>query len=108
MSTRKLAVTRKAYSDLRQTAKWLKAEYSDRTASRWQVAMWDAFDELLAIPDRYAAYEDVLIVDIELRERIVRRYRGIVYRIFYSFDDATVTIHRIRNASKDALTEDDF
>lgn len=108
MSTRQLAVTRNAFQDLRETAGWLQATYSNRAASQWQVAMWNAFDKLLDHPDRYSVCEEMSLPGVDLRERLVRRYRGIVYRILYSFDDDTVTIHRVRNASQDSLTEDDF
>lgn len=82
--------------------------YSNRTASRWQVAMWDAFDKLLDQPDRNSVCEEMSLPGVDLREKLVRRYRGIVYRILSSFDDKSVTIHRVRNAAQDSLSADDL
>jgi len=70
--------------------------------------MWDAFDKLLDQPDRYSVCEEMSLPGVDLRERLVRRYRGIVYRILYSFDDKSVTIHRVRNAAQDSLSADDL
>ena len=52
--------------------------------------------------------EEMSLPGVDLLERLVRRYRGIVCRILYSFDDDSLTVHRVRNASQDSLGEDDF
>lgn len=101
-------MTRRANRDLDHTLEWPTVAYSSRAANRWQNAIGKAVIELLVHPDRYPLCEEMSFPGVDLRERLVRRYRGIVYRILYSFDDDSLTIHRVRNASQDTLTEDDF
>ncbi len=106
--TWELILTRNAYRDLDHTLEWLRVGYSSLAATRWQKAIGKAMIELLDQPDRYPLCEEMSLPGVDLRERLVRRYRGIVYRILYSFDDATSTIHRVRNAAQDSLSEDDL
>ena len=104
---RSLIITRKAQIDIWTTVAWLNQRYRPATAAKWYAAIMEAVDGALHLPGQRPELDD-LSVGIDLREKIVRRYRGVVYRILYSFDNTTVTIHRIRNSSQDRLTEDDF
>ena len=63
---------------------------------------------LLDRPDRHPMCDEMSLPGVDLLERLVRRYRGIVCGILYSFDDDSLTVHRVRNASQDSLGEDDF
>lgn len=108
MKSRLLILTRKAYRDIDHTLEWLGEGYSSQAASRWQKAIGKAMLELLEHPDPHPAPEEMSLPGVDLRERLVRRYRGIVYRILYSFDDKSVTIHRVRNAAQDSLSADDL
>jgi len=105
---RSLIITRKAQSDILATIDWLETRYRPSVAMKWHLAILNAADDLRPYADRHPAPDGITIAGLDLREKLVRRYRGIVYRILYTFDDVTVTIHRVRNASQDSLTDDDF
>jgi plasmid stabilization system protein ParE len=106
--TRVLDLTRKANRDMDETMEWLRMGYTARAAARWQIAIGKALLEVQTNPERYSECENMSISGVDLREKLVRRYRGVVYRILYSFDENAVTIHRVRNASQDSLGEDNF
>ena len=105
---RNLVVSPAAEVDLRVTGHWLKNQYRLAVAVRWTDAMRAAFQKLVRHPEMHPVAEELDFGELVFREMIVRRFRGVVYRIIYNFDDSTVTIHRIRNAAQDNLTEDDF
>ncbi len=105
---RSLIITRKAQFDIWRNMEWLETEYRPAVASKWHAAILRAAGGLQKNPDPHPSPEDIALRVVDLREKLVRYSRGIVYRIIYSFDDNTVTIHRVRNASQDSLTEDDF
>ena len=105
---RSLIITRKAQTDILTTMDWLQSRYRHDVAAKWHRAILGAADDLGQYPDQHPVPDSIDVPGLALRERLVRRYRGVVYQILYSFDDETVTIHRIRNASRDALTADDF
>ena len=105
---RNLDVSPAAAKDIRGTGHWLRKQYRLTVSLSWTDAMFAAFQKLVHNPEMHPVAEELDFGEIFFREMIVRRFRGVVYRILYSFDDTTVTIHRIRNAAQDPLTEDDF
>ena len=105
---RDLEVSPAAEKDIRVTGRWLQVQYRVAVAVRWTNAMRAAFQKLVQNPEMHPVAEELDFGELVFHEMIVRRFRGVVYRIIYSFDDTTVTIHRVRNAVQDSLTEDDF
>ena len=57
-------------------------------------------------PDRCPLADEAGDFGLDLRELLYGRRRG-VYRILFTIDGQTVTIHRIRHAAQDRLSPDD-
>ena len=105
---RSLIITQKAQRDIWRTMDWLETRYRPAVANKWYFAIMRSAEALQQQPAPHPVPDELSLPGIGLREKLIRRYRGVVYRILYSFDDSTVTIHRVRNAVQDSLTEDDF
>ena len=106
--TRNIRTTGRAEGDLDRTMLWLTRKYSRRTAGRWHAAILSAIRSLADGAERCPPADEAEALGLDLRELLVRRYRGVVYRVLYTIDGDTVTVHRIRNASQDSLTEHDL
>ncbi len=106
--SRVIITTPNAEADIDRTMLWLTRNYSHRTASRWYGAILRAIRSLQADADCHPEADEAFAINLNLRELLVKRYRGVVYRVLYTINDDTVTIHRVRNAAQDSLTEDDF
>jgi len=100
--------TRNADRDVHQNMRWVARKYSNRAALRWHAAILKAIRTLKEGAERWPLAEESPELGMELRQLIVKRYRGVVFRILYEIDADTVIVHRIRNAAQDSLTEDDL
>jgi len=58
-------------------------------------------------PHSFPQAEEFVADGLDLRELLIGRRRGIVHRVLFTIESETVTIHRVRHASQDQMTEDD-
>lgn len=98
--------TRRANADLSATEAWL-IQMGLPTVSRWRVRLLRIIRNLEADPHRYPQAIEAGDVGIDLREALLGR-RPHVQRILFSIHEETVTIHRIRHAAQDQLSQDDI
>jgi len=65
-------------------------------------------EKLATNPSHYPQAEDNFNADIDLRELIVGRRRGIVHRVLFTIGGQIVYVHRVRHAAQDTLSVEDL
>jgi plasmid stabilization system protein ParE len=77
------------------------------SATRWLAGIYRSILSLEENPLRCALAEDATGDELELRVLHYGRKPN-VYRILFSIHESVVSIHRVRHAAQDWLTEEDF
>jgi plasmid stabilization system protein ParE len=77
------------------------------SAEKWGNQSDRAMRSLAEDAEIWPEADEAASLDRDLRFRTIGRRRH-VYRILFTLDDKTVTVHRIMHAAQDWLTEDDL
>lgn len=97
--TYRVLVTARARADAVEALRWI-AERSPAAAERWRAGLERAIGSLKRNPTRHPiAADESEWVGVPLREMLYGRRKG-VYRILFSIDSDTVTLHYIRHAAQ--------
>jgi plasmid stabilization system protein ParE len=95
----RVVVTAKARADTVEALRWL-AERSPAAAARWYAGLEKAIAKLSTLPERHPIAEDESKqLGITLRQMLYGRRRG-VYRLFFSIEGETVTLHYVRHSAQ--------
>ena len=94
----------KAFADIRRNVGWLATHFSAAKATRWQQRANSSIRSLENDPNRCALAEEASDVGVDLRELIFGRGRH-VFRVLFTIDGETVSVHRVRHAAQDRLTD---
>lgn len=100
-------VTAMAKSDMRNTLHWLVTHISRASAHNWRNRIRLALNALSHDAGSCPLAHESADMGLELREKPCGN-RPHVYRILFTIEDSTVTIHRVRHAAQDWLTPEDF
>ena len=77
------------------------------SARRWLTSLEAAITSLANTPERYPEADEAAELGVDLRFKMHGR-RPHIFRILFTIDRTIVTIHRVRHAAQDRLTEDDL
>ena len=95
----RVVVTARARADAVEALRWL-AERSPDNAARWYADLEKAIAKLSTMPERHPIAEDESEqLGITLRQMLYGRRRG-VYRLFFSIEGETVTLHYVRHSAQ--------
>jgi plasmid stabilization system protein ParE len=100
-----IRTTSRADADIDAAVRWLSRQ-SPVAAARWHAGVLKAVRSLATNPDRCPLADEAVDLGLDLRELLYGRRRG-VYRVLFTIDGQTVTIHRVRHAAQDRLTPGD-
>ncbi len=100
-----LRTTHRADADIEVAIAWLR-QGSVAAAARWHAGVLTAVRSLENNPERCPLADEAGDLGVELRPLLFGRRRG-VYRILFTLDDQTVTIHGVRHAAQDRLSSID-
>ena len=104
---RTLSIRPSAWADTRAGTRWRWENRSVISSQRWYVSILDAVENLTLDPYRYPEADEAADLGIDLRFKPHGRHPHI-FRILFTIDGDVVTIHRVRHAAQDRLTEDDL
>lgn len=96
-----------AEADIRRNVRWMCRHSTPSAAARWQTAVDRAIVSLTVNPERHPEADEAAEIGIDLRSLLTGR-RPHVFRILFTYDAATVYVHRIMHAAQDRLTADDL
>ena len=95
----RVVVTARARADAVEALQWL-AERSPDAAAQWYAGLEKAIAKLSTMPERHPIAEDESEqLGITLRQMLYGRRRG-VYRLFFSIEGETVTLHYVRHSAR--------
>ena len=94
----RVVVTARAAADALATFRWI-AERSPDAAAHWYEALEQAIATLAEMPERCPAADESEQLGIPLRQLLYGRRRG-VYRLLFSIEGETVTLHSIRHTAQ--------
>ena len=98
----RVVITARAKADALKAFRWLADESPD-AAARWYVGLEEAIAKLARLPKRHpVAEEESEQLGITLRQMLYGRRRG-VYRIFFSVEGDTVTLHYVRHSAQGSI-----
>lgn len=98
----RIVVTAKARADTVRAFRWL-ADQSPDAAARWLAGLEKAIAKLSTMPERHPIAEDESQqLAVTLRQMLYGRRRG-VYRILFSIDGETVTVHYVRHGAQGSI-----
>lgn len=98
--------TRKSLRALEKATDWV-AQLGAATLQKWQRRYQTAYASLESDPHRFAAADDCDIPGLELRQLTFGQKKH-KYRVYFTIAGDAVTIHAIRHAAQDSLSEDDL
>ena len=94
----RVVITAKARADVVEAFRWM-AEQSPVAAARWYAGLEKAIAKLTEMPLRCPiAQDETDQLSVTLRQMLYGR-RG-VYRILFSIDGDTVTVHYVRHSAR--------
>ena len=94
----RVVITAKARADVVEAFRWM-AEQSPVAAARWYAGLEKAIAKLTEMPLRCPiAQDEADQLSVTLRQMLYGR-RG-VYRILFSIDGDTVTVHYVRHSAR--------
>ena len=105
--THRVVVESGALSDMKKAYSYISREVSATSAEKWQRGVMARIASLENSPETWPLADEAHAVGFELRMILYRRNRH-VHRILFRVESATVYVLRIRHASQDTLTADDF
>ncbi len=95
----RVVITARARADAVEAFRWI-AERSPDAAARWYDDFQKAIAKLATMPERCPVAEDESEqLGITLRQLLYGRRRG-VYRILFSIEEETVTLHYVRHSAR--------
>ena len=99
----------RALADITNNADWLEATQGLRAATRWRDGLVSAaIPALEADPTCSPQADEAAEIGLDLRELLHGRRQRHVFRVMFTIDANTVSIHRIRHADQDRVTEGDI
>jgi plasmid stabilization system protein ParE len=102
--TYRVVVTARAPADAIAAFGWL-AERSPDAAARWYDGLEKVISTLKRLPERHpVAEEESRQLGTTLRQMLYGRRRGI-YRILFSIEGDTVTLHCVRHSAEGPIQE---
>jgi len=96
-----IRTTPRTDADIDAAVQW-RSQRSPQAAARWHAGILARIRSLATNPDRCPLADEAADLGVDLRELPYGRRRD-VYRILFTIDGQTVTIHRIRHAAQDRL-----
>jgi plasmid stabilization system protein ParE len=100
--TYRVVVTATARVDAMAAFHWL-ADRSPDAAARWYRGLQKAITSLKTMPNRHPiAQDESEQLGITLRQKLYGRRKG-VYRLLFSIEGSTVTLHYIRHSARGLL-----
>jgi plasmid stabilization system protein ParE len=97
--TNRVVVTATARADAIAAFRWL-ADRSPNAAARWYDGLQKAITSLKKIPGRHPiAQDESEQLGITLRQKLYGRRKG-VYRLLFSIEGDTVTLHYVRHSAR--------
>ena len=95
-------ITARARADTVEAFRWI-AERSPAAAARWYAGLEKAIAKLADMPERCpVAHDESEQLGITLRQLLYGRRRG-VYRILFTVEDKTVTLHYVRHSARGTI-----
>ncbi len=95
----RVVVTARARAHAVEAFRWI-ADQSPDAAARWSAGLQKAIAKLTTMPERHPIAEDESEqLGISLRLMLYGRRRG-VYRILFSIEGKTVTLHYVRHSAQ--------
>jgi plasmid stabilization system protein ParE len=104
----RLLVSEPAENDIEAAYRWWRENRSADQAARWYVGIRKVIAELCSAADRHPQAPEHDLHPIGLRQALFGLGSRATHRIVYTVDDDLVTVVRVRHASQDALTSDEF
>jgi plasmid stabilization system protein ParE len=99
----KIRITPEAESDLRSIGDFIKAQHAPIAARRFVQSLRRRISLLKTFPEGYGIAPEAEATGVELRQLI----HG-MYRVLYTVDDKTVTIHAVRHGARRPLRRDEL
>lgn len=101
-----VVLSRKAMRDLDNAIDWV-ARLGAKALQKWEQRYLKAYAALESNPLQYPSADDIAAPDLELRLMTFGQKKH-KYRVYFTTAGDTVTIHAIRHAARDSLSEDDL
>jgi plasmid stabilization system protein ParE len=101
--TYKVRITPEAEADLRSIGDYIVAQHAPEAGRRFIQSLRSRVAELKTFPQGFGMAPEAQGVGIELRQMI----HG-MYRVLYSVDEQTVTIHAVRHGARRPLRPDEL
>ena len=100
----RVVVTARARADAIEAFRWI-VERSPDAAARWYAGLQKAIAKLGTMPERHPIAEDESEqIGIILRQMLYGRRRG-VYRLLFSIEGETVTLHYVRHSAQGPIDD---
>ena len=95
----------RAELDIAAAMTW-RARSDPAAGIRWRAGLLRVVENLELRPASYPVADEAADLGIDLRYLLYGRRRD-VYRILFTIDGQTVSVHRVRHAAQDRLAADD-
>ena len=104
---RELRLRPRVVIDVARIARSIGRTVSASAGQRWRDQVETAIRALANDADQWPEAEEAEPLGRDLRCRLIGRRRHI-YRILFTINENTVTVHQVRHAAQDSVTEDDL
>lgn len=101
--THKVVITPEAEGDLRSIGDYIVAQHAPETARRFVQSLRRRIAALRTFPDGYGRAPEAEAAGVELRQLI----HG-MYRVLYTVEGTTVTIHAVRHGARRPLRPEEL
>lgn len=102
-----LRILRRASADIDDKFESLRRHLGRAAAVRWRAKLEACFMKLEELPSVWPLADEAEELGVDLRNVLFGKRRH-VYRVLFSFDGTTISVHRIRHAAQDRLTKNDL
>lgn len=99
----KVVITPEAEGDLRSIGDYIVAQHAPQAARRFVQSLRHRISALKTFPAGYGLAPEAQACGVELRELI----HG-MYRVLYTVEGTTVTIHAVRHGARRPLRQDEL
>jgi plasmid stabilization system protein ParE len=99
----KVVITPEAEGDLRSIGDFIAAQHAAEAARRFVQSIRRRIAALRTFPEGYGLAPEAQAVGVELRQLI----HG-MYRVLYTVDSTTVTIHAVRHGARRPLRQEEL
>lgn len=100
-------LSRRAYADIDRVMGFIAERVGPESAARWRDGLIAVVDTLQTLPERCPLADEVEELGLQWRVLLYGRKRH-VYRILFTIEGDTVTIHHVRHTAQDQLSADDL